>query len=453
MRVTIFALTLVLVGASGVSRGQTHVDVAAMEAYLQPYVATSNFAGSVLVQKDGRSIFEQSYGLADREKALPISSRTEFHIASLSMQFTAAAILRLVDQRRINLETKVSEIVPGITGGDKICIRDLLIERSGLPDINELPDYGDVLKEHQTPSTLVSRIKNRPLLFEPGSKFQHEEHSAYNLLALIVETKTGMRFAGAMKKLVFEPAGLKHTFVDEDATLEKGVAKGFQPKGVFELEPAATIHWSAKTGNGSVVTTAHDQAAWVRALFAGHFLSDASRGLILATSPPVGYGWFRRESPRFHETAYYMNGRAPGFASFVLYLAKEHLTVVVLSNIYSSATTTIGNDVAAIALNLPHTAFQPGRETISAQDLKSMCGKFVFGADFYQPNAEVTLVAEGSDLSLHWPSGDVSPLIPLTRDHFIDRAYWEEVIVERHANGMVISLAYDRFHGKFSAPN
>jgi D-alanyl-D-alanine carboxypeptidase len=453
MRFATVALSLALLANAGVSLAQTRVDTRAMEAYIQPYVASSNFAGAVLVQRDGRTQFEKSCGLSDHEKAVPTSSPTKFHVASLSMQFTAAAILRLVDQHRMHLETRVNEIVPGITGGEKISIRDLLIERSGLADINELPDYGDVLKEHQTPTSLVNKVKGRPLLFEPGSKFQHEEHSAYNLLALIVEKKTGMPFAKAMKKLVFEPAGLKHTIVDDDTIQEDGVAKGFQPKGVSQLEPAATIHWSAKTGNGSVVTTARDQVRWVRVLFAGHFLSEASRGLILGTSPPVGYGWFRRESPRFHETAYYMNGRAPGFSSFVLYLAKEQLTVVVLSNIYSSATTTIGNDLAAIALNLPHTAFQPSRETIPPEELRSISGKFTFGADFYQPNAEVALVPEGSDLSLHWPSGDVSPLIPLTRDHFIDRAYWEEVIVERDANGRMISLAYDRFHGKLTGPD
>ena len=84
--------------------------------------------------------------------------------------------------------------IPGIAGGEKITVRDLLVERSGLADINDLPDYSEILQHHQTPESLVARIKDRPLLFEPGSKFLHEEHSAYNLLALIVEKKTGIFF-------------------------------------------------------------------------------------------------------------------------------------------------------------------------------------------------------------------------------------------------------------------
>ncbi len=440
-------LALVVLWAGPIS-AQNHVDKAALDSYLNAYVRSGNFAGSVLIQQKGIVIFEKGYGFADREKSLRNTSTTRFHIASVSMQFTAAAILRLVDKGAIRLTSHVSDIVPGIAGGDKITIRDLLMERSGLPDINDLPDYGDVLQHHQTPAGLVAKMKGRPLLFEPGSKFLHEEHSAYNLLAFIVETKTGLAFAAAMKKLVFQPAGLTRSSIDDDAArLTADVAKGYQPKGVDGLEPATAIHWSAKTGNASVLTTTGDQARWVRAVFGDHLLQRASREAILDTSQKVGYGWFRRVSPRYHETIYYMNGRAPGFASLVLYLPQESMTVVVFSNIYSSATTTIGNDLAAISLGLPYEPFQPSETAPGAEKLKACTGTFHFGADFYQPNAEVALITNGSELSLRWPSGDVSSLIPLGPDRFMDRSYWEEVSIERDAAGLPMTLVYDRFRG------
>jgi hypothetical protein len=143
-----------------------------------------------------------------------------------------------------------------------------------------------------------------------------------------------------------------------------------------------------------------------------------------------------------------MNGRAPGFASFVLYLPKDGLTVVAFSNIYSSATTTIGNDIAAITLGLPYEEFRPNLDRLNVEQLKASAGKFRFGDDFYQPNAEVALVADGSDLSLRWPSGETSPLIPTASDHFVDRAYWEEVTIERDGAGKMTNLVYDRFRGK-----
>lgn len=419
-----------------------------IDAYLNPYVQSGNFSGAVLIEKHGHIVFQRAYGFADREHRVQNTKATRFHIASVSMQFTAAAVLRLVDEGSIRLDTTVGNFLPGIVGGEKITVRDLLIERSGLPDINDLPDYSDVLQSHQTPATLVAKIAGRPLLFVPGSRFLHEEHSAYNVLALILEKKTGLPFAAAVERLVFHPAGLVLSGVDDESIVpEPDVAIGYEPEAVSGLRRAPTIHWSAKTGNASVYTTVTDEARFVAALFTGHLLSASSRKLLRDPSPRVGYGWFRGVKERFGDTAYYMNGRAPGFASFVLYLPREQTTVVCFSNIYSSATTTIGYDIAAIALGLPHTPFQPSGNALTARELKACTGRFQFGPDFYQPNAHVELLANGPELSLRWPSADISPLIPLGRDHFVDRSYWEEIRIERDGTGRPITLVYGRFRG------
>ena len=252
----------------------------------------------------------------------------------------------------------------------------MLVERSGLSDINDLPRYDKFLQQHQTPSSLVARISGEPLLFEPGSKFLHEEHSAYNLLALIVEKKTGLAFADAMKKLVFDPMHLDNSFVDDDSNAGANeMARGYEPLGVNDLRPAPAIHWSAKAGNASVCTTVEDEDRWVDGLFRQHSLGRAALDTISNAPDGIGYGWFHRASKRFKEIAFYMNGRAPGFASFVLYLPKEKLTVITMSNIYSSATTDIGNDIAAIALGMPHDVFQPAK-ALSPTKLKHIPARF-----------------------------------------------------------------------------
>lgn len=420
----------------------------AIDAYVQPYVESGNFAGDVLVKMNGKIVFEKAYGFADRERRIRNTPRTRFHIASVSMQFTAAAILRLVDAGSISLDEHIRNLVQGIEGGERITIRNLLSERSGLPDINSFPDYDDVLQHPQTPSSLVAKISGRSLLFEPGSKFLHEEHSAYNLLALIVEKKTGVPFAVAADRLVFRPMGLTASGIDDDS---KGhaprMAKGYEPEGTYGLKPAHSIYWSAKTGNASVYTTGRDEARWVDALMNGHTLSAASRSAVLDTSMRVGYGWFRGENKRFDQIHYHMNGRAPGFASFVLYLPLAKTTVVVLSNIYSSATTRIGYDIAALSLGLPYERFQFRVDAANPGELKTCTGTFQFGPDFYQANAKVTLTAAGRELSMQWPSRETSTLIPLGRDHFVDRSYWEEVTIERDESGQPTALVYDHFRG------
>jgi CubicO group peptidase (beta-lactamase class C family) len=416
----------------------------AIDSYIRSYADGGNFSGVVRVERDGKLLFERAYGYADRRRRVANTRATQFHIASMSMQFTAAAVMRLVDRGELSLDTPASAVVGSLPWGDRVTVRHLLMERSGLPDINARDDYGDILQKAQTPRSLVTAVAGQPLIFTPGEKFLHEEHSAYNLLALIVETKAHRPFAGAVSDLVFRPLGMTEAAIDDDGPLRGAVATGHQPTGVYGIEPASAIHWSAKAGNASVVLSARDEARWVRALVSSGFLSPSSRDAVLSPAERVGFGWFKSQSKRFGQPAYYMNGRAPGFASYVLYLPNERLTVVALSNIYSSSTTPLGDDVAALALGRPVEGFHPlvGKVAIAGAPLG-----FRFGGDFYQPNAVLRLVADQDGWALRWPGDSLTALIPVGPDRFVDRAYWQEVALQRDGQGRLTGMTYDRFTG------
>jgi CubicO group peptidase (beta-lactamase class C family) len=145
---------------------------------------------------------------------------------------------------------------------------------------------------------------------------------------------------------------------------------------------AHAIHWSGKTGNASVYTTLHDGARWVDTLFGGHFVSPASREDVLDTSMRVGYGWFKGDIKRLGETAYYMNGRAPGFSSFVLHLPNAQTTVILLSNIYSSATTPMGYDIAALMLGLPYEELRFSDPLLPRQNSERVAARFSLALSF-----------------------------------------------------------------------
>jgi CubicO group peptidase (beta-lactamase class C family) len=421
-----------------------------IDAYLQPYVETNNFSGQVVVMNGERMVYERHLGWADREGRVPMTRDAQLHIASISMQFTAAAIMRLIDAGKLSLDTRVAELVPDVRGADVITIRNLLEHRSGLSDINARADYPEILQHHQTPASLVAFVGRDSLLFEPGSKYLHEEHSAYNLLALIIEKKTGKPFAQAMQQLVFAPLGMSHSSADDDLeTRGLKIAHGYDPKGVYDLTTTTPIHWSAKSGNASIRSTAMDEARWVRQLFHGHALGNAARSAIAESAGvPFGYGWFRRPNKRFGEFAYSMSGRSPGFASYVMYLPREDLTVVAFSNIYSSATSDIGNDIAAIALGVTYAPVTLSRHAMRPDSLGVDGARFTFPSDFYQPNATLAFEIDGGELFLRWPSNDRSPIIPLDRDHAIDRAYWEPIVIGRDSLGNAQSMSYDRFRGE-----
>ena len=425
----------------------------AFDAYIRPYADTNNFSGAVLVARAGKILFEQAYGVANAAAELPNTRTTCFHIASMSMQFTAAGVLRLVEEGKLTLDTHVDDIVPQIPNGSKIAIRHLLEETSGLPDANALPDYGQILKEHQTPGSLVQLIRNTEPRAAPGDPSSSEEHSSFNLLALITEKLTGTSFAEAQRQLVFKPLGMANSGIDHDQKLPAACALGYAPIGVRDLQLAEQIKWSAKTGNASAYSTVGDEMKWVSGLFERQFLNEKLRAALLDYSTGhVGYGWFKSVNKRFGVPVYYMNGRAPGFASFLAYIPSERLTVVVLSNIYASTPTTIGLDLAAIALGKDYATVHltpgPLRDDGVARD----AGSYKFGANFYQADATLILSVKNGNAMLHWPSAETTALVPVDGGDYIDRAYWVPVSFHRNTEGAATELIYAGFSGQRLLP-
>lgn len=168
--------------------------------FIQPYVGSNNFSGNVLIERHGKLIFQRSYGYSDREHKRANGDTTQFHIASMSMQYTSAAILRLIDEQKLTLETTIENLLPNTPGAEKITVSDLLLQQSGLDDINSHSDYSEVLQHHQTPASLIAQIDGRSLSFPPGTKHAREEHSAFNVLALFSKRRPGAHFPRPSKK-------------------------------------------------------------------------------------------------------------------------------------------------------------------------------------------------------------------------------------------------------------
>lgn len=120
MSLTKLATAILTVLLTAESQGQSRFRAADLDAYLQPYVRSGNFSGDVLVEKSGKIIFTKAYGFADREHRVRNVPATRFHVASMSMQFTAAVVLRLVETGSIKLDDHVGEFIQGIPGDVRI---------------------------------------------------------------------------------------------------------------------------------------------------------------------------------------------------------------------------------------------------------------------------------------------------------------------------------------------
>ena len=280
---------------------------------------------------------------------------------------------------------------------------------------------------------------------EPGGEPKREEHTGQNLLALIIEKKTGLPFAAAMQRLVFEPFGMRNSGIDDDRPLKGPVAVGYRPKGTFGLTPSPAFHWSAKPGNGSAYTSVGDERKWLQAISYGPLLSESSRRAMLQTED--GFGWARskKQSSRLGQSVLISNGRAPGFSAILEYLPQDNLAVIVLTNIEHDANPIIIPELTAMVMGKPYKAFD--FEPVPQELVGRPAGDFQFGPDFYRKSATLTLATDAKGTALYWPGGPEDPLLPIAKDKFIDRYYWSPVTLERGFDGNLISLDFGQFRG------
>lgn len=419
-----------------------------VDSVINPLVVTNNYSGTVLVSRNGETLLSKAYGKMSHEYNLNTTPDTRFFLASVSMVFTSAAIMKLSEAGKLSLSDSVSKFFPDYKHGSKITISHLLAQCSGIPAIGAggNVDYDSITKFEHTPGKLYSYFKEYELLFKPGEKYNHGR-SDYILLAYILEKVTGKTFGQYLKEEIFTPLGMQHTghYASEKEIIQN-LAKGYAPKGSYELESAYQIDWSSKTGHGSIYSTTTDLLKFAQAGLDHKLLTKESWNKIFTDyGDNVGYGWFI--SKHLNRDRYQMNGRSPGFSSYMGIYPKEKLVVVVLSNNYISLPADVGKTIAALTLNEPFERLNLSNKTLPAKTAKKLTGTYKFGEDFYIPNHELVISNENGNLVSDWGG-----LIPIDKGdksfkEFILRTYWSSVHFMEDAKGEVTHMLYDDHKG------
>ena len=359
-----------------------------VDSYLQPYLDTGNFSGSILVAREGEIIFSKGYGFANVEERTPNEPSTSFYLASTSRIFTSAAIMLLEQQGKISVDDALSKHLPEWPRGDEIKIHHLLTLSAGFPNINQLGGYHWWSRTSQTPASLCEKFRDLPLEFEPGTRSVHS-NSNYNVLALLIEKLSGRTYGEFLEEEFFAPLGMTHTAHDADSTrVVEHRALGYRPVGLAELSPHVLLNWNVKTGNGSIYSSVEDLLKFDRMLVAKSILNEASvEKLFTEHYPSKGYGWF--VGARFGAPLVSIGGRSPGFGSSWERSVDADITVIVLGNIYNGLPTTISSELLGMAQG-ERPAPSPLRSDPPDPDLLAdVVGSYQFGPDFYLANAKV----------------------------------------------------------------
>jgi CubicO group peptidase (beta-lactamase class C family) len=328
-----------------------------VEAALPPHVGAC-----VLAIDGGQVIFEQAYGLADAEADSPCTPATNFRMASLSKQFTATAVMLLVDRGRLALDARLGRFFPGFPEyGNEITVKHLLTHTSGLPAYEELIPDGTTLQLDDL-DVLHLLMETREPRFAPGEKFEYS-NSGYALLGLIVEVVSNTPFHEFMSSEVLRPLGMNESLLYQRGLNEiPHRAFGHERRGGRWVRADQSLT-SAIRGDGAIYTSLTDYQKWLRgmeeqkllsapsytAMFTPHVVSDRN-------GSRYGLGWFideYRGEPRIHH-----NGDTRGFRLCVQRFPQRRAAVLVqLNNEIDGSTeqmTKLGERLADLLIFNPH---------------------------------------------------------------------------------------------------
>lgn len=303
-----------------------------IDAWMHDYAGDAPGA-SVLVLKDGAPAFRRSYGMADVDAGRPASPTTNYRLASISKQFTAASILLLAEDGALSIDDPVRRWLPSLPAAtDRVTLRHLLSHTSGLVDYEDLMPPDQTSQVHDADVLRLLEHEDR-LYFPAGSDYRYS-NSGYALLALVVERASGQRYATFVQDRIFTPLGMTTTRARED----DGPPVTDRAYGYSRIDG----HWqrtdqsrtSAVLGDGGIYSSLEDLARWDAALYDDRLLSADSRAQAFAPStatpePDVahyGFGWRLQGGMQWH------SGESIGFRNVLLRFPAQRLTVVVLSN-------------------------------------------------------------------------------------------------------------------------
>lgn len=319
-----------------------------------------------------------AWGHVDAAGAAPATADTVYEIGSITKTFTAALILRRVEQGRLSLDEGVTRWLPELQGSaDVVTIRHLLAHTSGLSSAPVLEDMSLPVSAED----LLAAVRDRPADFSPGARFRYN-NNGYGLLGLILERESGRAYAELLREDLLQPLGLSRTApcAFEDASRPTGFNHNFvEGEGPV---PHTRHHPLASGAAGMLCSTAGDVLAWQSALMSGRVLEPQTLALMtepqrLSNGSASGYGlgiYVDEGGERLHH-----GGAASGFITQMAWRPRERLGVVVLTNgIYAGALAeSLEQDLAGAAMG---RAWAPPVEApMSEAALEALAGVYRIG--------------------------------------------------------------------------
>lgn len=291
---------------------------------IEPY---DKAIGTVSVYMNGEEKYNNSFGYENIEDSVHTSSKTKYRIVSMSKMFTSTVIMKLIEEGKLTLETKLSEFYPNITNADKITIRHMLSHQSGILNYDR-DQWLPLMKLDEPKRRIYEFISNYPSIFESGSNFNYS-NTNYVLLGWIASDVSGESFEDLLQKVIIKPAKLEDTYPGSILDKSKNEAICYI-KINDEWNSRIVEHHEFMLPDGGLVSTPSDILKFMHTLFDGNLISEGSLNAIKDFTPyNYGYG-LQRFSYNDNKPLYGHSGALYSYRSIAFYCPETKISIAVL---------------------------------------------------------------------------------------------------------------------------
>lgn len=323
---------------------------AKIDRYVKAEMLKQKIPGlSLAIVRNGRVAILKSYGLANVEHRVPIKPETVFQSGSIGKQFTAAAVMILVQDGKISLDDKITKFLPDAPAmWSNITVRHLLNHTSGMDDY---PPEIDLRRDY-TEGEYLESFKRAPLSFEPGAKWDYS-NVGYVTLGIMIRKVTGKFYGDFLRERIFEPLGMTTARVISEADIVPNRAAGYRlVAGTLKNQEWVSPSTNT-TADGSLYFSILDLAKWDAALYTDKPLKQSSLAQIWTPATledgkrkAYGFGW---HTDSIHNRRVVFHGGAwQGFKSSIVRFPDDRLTIIFLANSWETNDIKLTRGLAAI---------------------------------------------------------------------------------------------------------
>ncbi|MGA7908591.1 MAG: serine hydrolase domain-containing protein [Candidatus Sulfotelmatobacter sp.] len=326
----------------------------AVPEYVRSEMQRQHIPGlALLVCQNGQIVRAEGYGLANVELQVPVKPETVFQSGSMGKQFTATAVMMLVEEGEVGLDDPLTKFFPDAPAGwNDVTVRELLSHTAGFGDY---PDNFDFRKDW-TEAELLKMVEGIPLAYPPGTKWAYS-NLGYLTLGILIHRLTGEFYGDFLQQRIFKPLGMQTTRIISEADIVPNRAAGYRlVKGELKNQ-----EWVAPmvntTADGSLYFSILDLAKWDAALYTEKLLKSSSlqqmwTPALLKNGQPnkdgYGFGWFIAGHKGHRVISH--DGAWQGFKTAITRHVDDQLTVVVLANLAEAEPGKIAEHVAELYL-------------------------------------------------------------------------------------------------------